>query len=93
MQEAFGETSYFNIEQSLVQSDLAAMAISDDSEEYNEYERFPRDGGNSSKCLGSNSPEKTYSNLNGMFVQSVQLIYYLSGSAPGNHDPFTPKLL
>ncbi len=43
--------SYFNIEQSHVQSDLAAMAISDNSEEYNEYEHFTRGRGNSTQMF------------------------------------------
>ncbi len=44
--------SYFNIDSSLIQSDLAAVVISDGPEEYNEYEHFPRDGGNRTEIFG-----------------------------------------
>lgn len=43
--------SYF-IDPSHIQSDLAAMAICDNPEEYNEYGHFPRDGGNRTKIFG-----------------------------------------
>ncbi|KAF4098987.1 E3 ubiquitin-protein ligase TRIM35-like [Onychostoma macrolepis] len=46
------ESSYFNINSSHIQSDLAAMAISDNPEEHNEYEHFPRDGGNGTEIFG-----------------------------------------
>lgn len=51
MQDSLGESSYF-VDPSHIQSDLAAMAICDNPEEYNEYEHFPRDGGNRTKIFG-----------------------------------------
>ncbi|XP_016295585.1 tripartite motif-containing protein 35-like isoform X1 [Sinocyclocheilus anshuiensis] len=67
MQDNLGETSYFNIDPSRIQCD--AMAISDKPEEYNEYEHFPRDGGNRTKMFGGQqsnedqqqSPRKVHS--------------------------------
>lgn len=44
--------SYLDIDSSPLQSDLAAVAISDGSEEYNEHEWFLRDGGNRTEMFG-----------------------------------------
>ncbi|XP_026052835.1 E3 ubiquitin-protein ligase TRIM39-like [Carassius auratus] len=51
MQDTLGESSYY-FKPSPIQSDLAAIEISDNQEEYNEYERFQMDGGNCTKIFG-----------------------------------------